>query len=189
MLWNWCCPSVAICIRERKNKHQRLCFTGDGEELLTGPTSDDVQMLQDSWLTQKEASPSTSLATGSILSCAAPLAMLFACGIWENIFDICSYYRGVIEWNTIPNCCYAWISAIPTRKALYIICQVASNSNPLNYSCNFCGFSSWMEMRRPRLVLVGYSLHYFTFLPFDILLTIETLITFWFPWTSLILFS
>jgi len=42
---------------------------------------DDVQMLQHSWLTQQEASPSTSLATGSILSCAAPLAMLFACGI------------------------------------------------------------------------------------------------------------
>ena len=91
MLWNWCGPSVAICIRGRKNKHQRLCFTGDGEELLTALTSDDVQMLQDSWLTQKEASPSTSLATGSILSCAAPLAMLFACGIWENIFDICCY--------------------------------------------------------------------------------------------------
>jgi hypothetical protein len=59
---------------------------------LTRTTSDDVQMLQDSWLTQQEASPSTSLATGSILSFyAAPLAMLFACGIRENIFDICCY--------------------------------------------------------------------------------------------------
>jgi hypothetical protein len=59
---------------------------------LTRTTSDDVQMLQDSWLTQQEASPSTSLATGNILSYyAAPLAMLFACGIRENIFDICCY--------------------------------------------------------------------------------------------------
>jgi hypothetical protein len=68
-----------ICIRERKTLD--YVFSGDGEELLIGPTSDDVQMLRDSWLRQQEASPSTSLATGSILSCATPLAMLFACGI------------------------------------------------------------------------------------------------------------
>jgi hypothetical protein len=42
---------------------------------------DDVQMLQDSWLTQQEALTSTCLATGGILSYAAPLAMLFACRI------------------------------------------------------------------------------------------------------------